>query len=333
MKAFKLDESRPTRSSSSSSTSSRGSRSTKIRDERAEKTKRLEEIEALLEEPEGALEAHQGDSSESPRSTATSAARIRRRGEELAFDADAFIVHEEATVVLTRDGWLKRVRELKDPCRRAPRGRRARRRAPGLDARSLALFSSHGSVYVMRVTDIAATTGYGEPVQSLLKFGDGERVVAARERDEPRGEAAPSRRSLLATGDGRTRAAWCSSRRRGATASAPTPDLSETTRPAASWRASARATRSSASCRRRRRRRRRDARGQVLRFKADEVAELAGPGRGVIDEDRRTTTASSARRRPARATFVAVTPEGGERYDRVARRAGRAARAARGTRS
>ena len=33
---------------------------------------------------------------------------------------------------------------------------------------------------MLRVGDVPATTGYGEPVQSLLKFGDGERVVAVR---------------------------------------------------------------------------------------------------------------------------------------------------------
>src|SRR5207253_504459 len=36
-------------------------------------------------------------------------------GEELAYDPEAYIVHEDATVVLSRDGWLKRVREVKDP--------------------------------------------------------------------------------------------------------------------------------------------------------------------------------------------------------------------------
>ena len=52
----------------------------------------------------------------------------------------------------------------------------------------------------MRVADVPATTGYGEPVQSLLKFGDGERVIAARLLKDarqgarsPRG-ATPSRR-------------------------------------------------------------------------------------------------------------------------------------------
>ena len=63
--------------------------------------------------------------------------KIGGGGDELEFDAEAFIVDEDANVVLTRDGWVKRVRELKDP---APtrlregdevlaRARRARRRA------------------------------------------------------------------------------------------------------------------------------------------------------------------------------------------------------------
>jgi DNA gyrase subunit A len=43
----------------------------------------------------------------------------------------------------------------------------------------LALFSSGGVLYVMAVSDVPATTGYGEPVQSLFKFGDGERLVAS----------------------------------------------------------------------------------------------------------------------------------------------------------
>src|SRR5690606_16575669 len=47
-----------------------------------------------------------------PRRTKTAAAGA---AEEMEFDADAFIVEEDANVVVTRDGWIKRVRELKDP--------------------------------------------------------------------------------------------------------------------------------------------------------------------------------------------------------------------------
>ena len=43
----------------------------------------------------------------------------------------------------------------------------------------VAIFSNLGSCYVMRIHDVPASTGYGEPVQKLFNFRDGERVVAA----------------------------------------------------------------------------------------------------------------------------------------------------------
>ena len=91
-------------------------------------------------------------------------------------------MHEDATVVLSRDGWLKRVREVKDPTStRLREGDALAAVLPGSTRDRLVLFfSNRGTVYVLRVGDVPATTGYGEPVQSLFKFGDGERVVAAR---------------------------------------------------------------------------------------------------------------------------------------------------------
>src|SRR5207247_7448576 len=44
---------------------------------------------------------------------------------------------------------------------------------------ALALLSNFGVAYVMKVASVPATTGYGEPVQSLLNFKDGERIVNA----------------------------------------------------------------------------------------------------------------------------------------------------------
>src|SRR5262249_32104751 len=116
-------------------------------------------------------------------------------GDELAYDPDAYIVHEEAVVLLSRDGWIKRQTQVKDPA--ATRLREgdalgAVRRGP--PRARLVLFSPHGSLSVLRVADLPATTGYGEPVQSLLKFGDGERVVAARLVREP--EPAAGQQSL-----------------------------------------------------------------------------------------------------------------------------------------
>ena len=48
---------------------------------------------------------------------------------------------------------------------------------------NLVFFSSSGSAYVTRFNDVPASTGYGDPVQKLFKFDDGERVVGALSLD------------------------------------------------------------------------------------------------------------------------------------------------------
>src|SRR6185312_16585273 len=40
-----------------------------------------------------------------------------------------------------------------------------------------------GSAYVAKIVDIPASTGYGDPVQKLFKFKDGEKVVSAVSMD------------------------------------------------------------------------------------------------------------------------------------------------------
>ncbi|MEW6272138.1 MAG: DNA topoisomerase IV subunit A [Thermodesulfobacteriota bacterium] len=154
----------------------------KIRSEREEKQKRLAEVERLLKRPAerwkliraeiGDIKTKYGDR----RRTVVSATGR----EELAYDPDAYIVHEEATVLLSRDGWLRRVRELKDPSSaRLREGDALWAIHQGTTRDRVALFSNKGVLYVLPVTDVPATTGYGEPVQSLFKFGDGERVVVS----------------------------------------------------------------------------------------------------------------------------------------------------------
>ena len=100
--------------------------------------------------------------------------------EEVEFSADAFIVDEDVTVVLTRDGWLKRVRELKDPSSTRVRDGDAVLSVLRMSTKEpMAIFTNAGSCYVMRVNDVPQSTGYGEPIQKLFNFRDGERVVGA----------------------------------------------------------------------------------------------------------------------------------------------------------
>ena len=105
-------------------------------------------------------------------------------GEEQEFDADAFIVDEDAHVVVTRDGWIKRVRELKDPNQtRTREGDAVIHVLPGSTKEKVIFLTNKGSGYVIRINDIQATTGYGDPAQKYFKFGDGERIVAAMTLD------------------------------------------------------------------------------------------------------------------------------------------------------
>ena len=105
-------------------------------------------------------------------------------GEEIEFDADAFIVDEDANVVVTRDGWIKRVRELKDPNQtRTREGDVVMHVLPGSTKEKVIFFTNRGSAYVIKINDIPATTGYGDPAQKFFKFGDGEQIVSAMTLD------------------------------------------------------------------------------------------------------------------------------------------------------
>src|SRR5262249_7315108 len=134
---------------------------------------------------------------------------------------------EEAVVLLSRDGWIKRQTQVKDPAAtRLREGDALVAILPGTTRDRLVLFSTHGSLYVLRVADLPATTGYGEPVQSILKFGDGERVVTARLVREP--EPAEGQQSLPGLG-GAEAPSFLVATAKGYGFRC-TPDLSETTR-------------------------------------------------------------------------------------------------------
>ena len=100
--------------------------------------------------------------------------------DDVEFDPEAYIVEEDATVILSRDGWLKRAREVKDiSATRLREGDAVLAAVRGSTKEAVAIFSNQGSCYVIRINDVPASTGYGEPVQKLFNFRDGERVVGA----------------------------------------------------------------------------------------------------------------------------------------------------------
>ncbi|MEW6435208.1 MAG: DNA topoisomerase IV subunit A [Myxococcota bacterium] len=110
--------------------------------------------------------------------------RISGPVEEVEYDEEAFISDEDAQVVITRDGWVKRVRELKDPTStRMREGDELMAVLSGSLKSNLVFFSNQGAAYVTRFHDVPASTGYGDPVQKLFKFDDQERVIGALSLD------------------------------------------------------------------------------------------------------------------------------------------------------
>ncbi|GIW70963.1 MAG: DNA topoisomerase (ATP-hydrolyzing) [Planctomycetota bacterium] len=104
---------------------------------------------------------------------------------EHAYDADAYVVDEDTHVVLTRDGWIKRVQRLRSPEQtRTREGDEVAWVLAGSTRSAIALFTNHGSAYVLRIHEVPATHGYGEPLQKFFRLGDGERVVGALSLDE-----------------------------------------------------------------------------------------------------------------------------------------------------
>ena len=258
----------------------------KIRKERKEKKDRLAAIEDLLRKPkkrwalirEELLDAKKrwGDARRT---------RFAKGGEELEYDPEAYVVHEDATVVFTRDGWVKRVRELKDPAStRLREGDAIFRVLAGTTRDRLAVFTNFGGLYVFPVSGLPATTGYGEPIQSMAKFADNERVAAVFlvSGGKEAGAASPAAQGELFAPKAQEGVSYLVVTARGFGFRF-TPDLTETTR---AGRKVARvgkgdeivsiapAEGKEVVCAARR--------GKMLRFPLKEVPELSGPGKGVF---------------------------------------------------
>ena len=99
---------------------------------------------------------------------------------EVEYSADDFIVEEDNVVILTRDGWMKRQKEVKDlATTRLREGDQVMAVIAGSTRATAVFFTNFGIAYTCRIVDVPASTGYGEPIQRLFKFRDGERVVGA----------------------------------------------------------------------------------------------------------------------------------------------------------
>jgi DNA topoisomerase IV A subunit len=99
--------------------------------------------------------------------------------ESVEYNEEDFIEHEDVHIILSQNGWIRKLKNLSDPS-----GLKFKENDQLLDSLQtntqnlLAMFTSFGTVYVSKVYNLPYTrSGFGEPIQSLFKFGDGEKVI------------------------------------------------------------------------------------------------------------------------------------------------------------
>jgi DNA gyrase subunit A len=160
-----------------------------IQKELKDKRKRSREIKGLLEEEESKgrwcivrqelTELLTRFGKEAKRRT-----QIQEVGSEQEFSEEELIVAEDAYVLVTSDGWIKRQKEVKDiTTTRLREGDAVLSCEVGSTRSSMVFFSNFGTAYTSRIIDVPATSGYGEPIQKLFKLKDGERIIAALSLD------------------------------------------------------------------------------------------------------------------------------------------------------
>src|SRR5205085_8326589 len=101
------------------------------------------------------------------------------------FDEEAYIVRENTNVVLTRDGWIKRVGRLA-----AVESTRVRESdeviavVPGNTLDHTVFLADDGTAYTMRTNEVPASSGYGEPITKFFRLADQVRIINAVTTDE-----------------------------------------------------------------------------------------------------------------------------------------------------
>jgi DNA gyrase subunit A len=112
-------------------------------------------------------------------------AKISTAEDAPEFDPEAYIMKENTNVVLTRDGWIKRVGRLASiESTRVREGDQVIAVAPGSTLDHVIFFADDGTAYTLRINEVPASSGYGEPLAKFVRLGDQAKIVNAVTTDE-----------------------------------------------------------------------------------------------------------------------------------------------------
>ena len=157
----------------------------KIRDELEEKRKAAAAIEKILASPKklwGIIKDELGALSE--RFGERRRTKMAGGDEMPEYDESAYIVRENTNVVVTRDGWIKRVNRLASvEGTRIREGDSVLAVLPASTLDAAVFFADDGTAFTLTVNDIPVSSGYGEPITKFFKLGDNVKLVAASTTD------------------------------------------------------------------------------------------------------------------------------------------------------
>ncbi len=124
------------------------------------------------------------------------------------FDPQEYIVRENTNVVVTCEGWIKRVGKIqKVESTRVREGDEVLNVLPGSTLDHTIFFSSDGVAYTLPIDQIPVSSGYGAPLSKFVRMGDGANIVEGMTTDvrfmpedkNKRGVATPLPHVLIVT--------------------------------------------------------------------------------------------------------------------------------------
>ena len=105
--------------------------------------------------------------------------------ELVEYNAEDFIEHEDAYLVISKNGWLRKFKKDVEPSTLKYKENDSLLATVKSNTREfVAFFTSRGMVYVSKLYNLPYTrAGFGEPIQNLFKFADGEKVISVLSLD------------------------------------------------------------------------------------------------------------------------------------------------------
>jgi DNA gyrase subunit A len=152
----------------------------KILAEQKEKSKEKKQIQAILSSDKKIWNVVQKEIHEIDEKFGDKRRTKIKTIELVEYNAEDFIEHEDVYLVLSKNGWLRKFKTVVEPSTLKHKENDSLLAAVKANTREfVAFFTSRGMVYIFKLYNLPYTrTGFGEPVQNLFKFADGEKVIS-----------------------------------------------------------------------------------------------------------------------------------------------------------